>query len=258
MLGIAFLSFLAIKRIYFSSPAPLPLVGTPGQSGALAPGTPASGGQTSDAEAVTTPTAPKRSLEDFLAKRSLPGWKVFRDENGQIKNIIGAKIFVAENTAADVTQVAAELAPYLGVSAREIRLADEESEVRSKSASTYHFEQRVGGFEVYGSSLEMTVNHADNGIYIVNNGLKNVGRFNGSVGPSAGTAQSALLTYFQARVPRVDKVLAQPQIFVGANGRTELAWVFYVDVMAPKRDRLQVLWGIESNAPLTQHSVVSH
>lgn len=259
VLGIVFLSLYAIKRIYFASPSTVVPRTVPGSGEAIDGGATAPSGEYRNG--ATDPTAgpqKARSLEDFLGKRSLPGWKVFRDENGQIKNIIGTKIFVAENTPADVSEVARELAPYFGVNAREIALAEEESEIRSKSASTYHFEQRVEGFEVYGGSLEMTLNHADNGIYIVNNGLKNVGSFNASLGVSAATARSALLTHFVNRVPKVDKVLPQPQIYPVGNGRSQLAWVFYVDVLAPKRDRLMVLWSAETNLPLSEHSVISH
>ena len=94
----------------------------------------------------------------------------------------------------------------------------------------YFLKQVIDGYEVYGGGLQVSVNQDDQGVFNVNNSLKeiNIENFNSNLNYSQEQAWQRVRNEFSSSVTQINaERYGAPQFFVRGSVQ-ELAWVFDV------------------------------
>lgn len=198
------------------------------------------------------------SVLKFLEERSAPGWTLQYSPDGKITSILGGEIREVGKSRESALAFARELAANLGIDANQIApIPESENLTHSSMSTSFHFEQKVNGYDVYGGTLSLIAKKNDGSVFLINNNLKNVGAFKTTPLIGAEEAKSRLISLLQDRQPEITQKHNEAVIWTGPT-HSELAWVFAARVSHPKYDQLEILVSAETGQVLFETSRLSH
>ena len=192
------------------------------------------------------------------------GWTIQRNGLGDVISVTSNNkeknlpLPDAESQSASVLLWAQEVASLFGGNANQI---GNSSQVTETSAMRhYFFKQIIDSYEVYGGGLQVSVLQENQGVFNVNNSIKeiNVENFDTNLNYSREQAWERVRNEISSATTQINAAqYMRPQLFV-RNSVQELAWVFDVRLTGAQSDVRRVVVGGVSGTILESLSTIVH
>lgn len=197
--------------------------------------------------------AQQAELAEFLKEKDPDSdWIIETSPNGLVSSMMGGIIPTVGTDKLAGLEFAREIGAILGVDSKDIVIAVSDDK-ETPASKTFYYDQIYNGVKVYGGYISVFSRNSDGAVYLVNSGVKDLGRVDLSDRITEEKVRASLLNHYADRDPKIEKIKPEKVIFMVEPGRSELAWVGFVITKLPDLQHLEVL--ISANDGRILHDV---